>query len=172
MNGQRPEAMDTATVSVHLPALRIAYGVFILAFGVLWATIAIFVGEDEGGGPLAIINAAVGLTYGPLVLRSKVRASREAIVVRNRFRTYRIPWADVSDIRLQQIPRTLWQRLGWPKPERTSGVIQTADGSEIRMFATERTSYGTPEGFFGVPRNVQDVEKLLAFRATLTSTST
>lgn len=141
------------------PLLRL-YGGWAVLVGLGWIAIGFFAPEAEGGGLSTIPGGALIAAYGVRVIRARVVALPDEVRVYNRFRNYRIDRDDVRAVELRPVSRTLWQRLRLPRPQRTAGILVLRSRKPIRMYATERSDYGVPQGYFGPPKNAQQVEAL------------
>jgi hypothetical protein len=149
----------TRLVTRASPILRL-YGGWAVLVGLGWIAIGFFASGAEGGGLSTVPGGALLTAYGVRVIRARVVALPDEVRVYNRFRNYRFDRTDVHAVELRRNSRTLWQTLRLPRPQRTAGVLVLRSRKPIRMFATERSDYGAPQGYFGPPKNAQQVEAL------------
>ncbi len=123
-------------------------------------TIGVVASEAAGGGLGVVVSGILAAAYGARIIRARVVVLSDEVRIYNRFRNYRVDRSDVCGVELDHARKTLWQTLRLPWPERTVGVLLLSSREPIPMYATERNNYGTPEGFFGPPKNAQQVEAL------------
>jgi hypothetical protein len=105
----------------------VAAGAVGVALGVLIA---------YGAWPFVVPGVAA-LAYGVRRYRIAAVADDAGVVVRNQFRTYRVPWASIVEMGFYERDVSAMQ---WSMSSRSSGFIFTREGRRFWVEATEATS--------------------------------
>jgi hypothetical protein len=108
-------------------ASGVAAGAVGVALGVLIA---------YGAWPFVVPGVAA-LAYGVRRYRIAAVADDAGVVVRNQFRTYRVPWASIVEMGFYERDVSAMQ---WSMSSRSSGLIYTREGRRFWIEATEATS--------------------------------
>jgi hypothetical protein len=104
-----------------------------------------------GAWPFAVPGVAA-LIYGARRFRIAAVADDVGVLVRNQFRTHRVPWGAIAEMGFYERDMSAMQ---WSMHSRSSGLICTLDGHRLWVEATESTSivmYGkqvSPPGQLG-----------------------
>ncbi len=97
---------------------------------------ALIVLVGYGAWPFAVPGLA-SIVYGVRRCRIAAVADDTGIVVRNQFRTYRVPWAAIVEMGFYERDVSAKQ---WSMRSRSSGLICTTEGRRHWVEATEATS--------------------------------
>jgi hypothetical protein len=86
-----------------------------------------------GGWPFALPGLAV-IVYGARRFRIAAFADESGVIVRNQFRTYRLPWASIVEMGFYERDVSTMQ---WSMRSRSCGHLCTTAGRNVWVEATE-----------------------------------
>jgi hypothetical protein len=84
-----------------------------------------------------VVPGVAAVAYGVRRYRIAALADDTGVVVRNQFRTYRVPWGSIIEMGFYERDVTAMQ---WSMSSRSSGLICTREGRRFWVEATEATS--------------------------------
>jgi PH (Pleckstrin Homology) domain-containing protein len=123
---------------IRVPIVMRSIGAFMVAVAVAGSFVAFALGDPRLWVGLAVMTpwSAPSAIYGIRLIRAGVFSSAGELLIRNGFRSYRVPWDDVLDVRFQRLTSLptanypfLWSRWG--------GVVRLQSGARIAPDATE-----------------------------------
>jgi Bacterial PH domain len=108
-----------------------AFGVGAMAIGA-----GLFVLVGFGGWPFTLPGVAM-VIYGARRFRIAAFADEWGVVVRNQFRTHRLPWASIAEMGFYERDVSTMQ---WSMRSRSCGLLCTTAGRHVWVEATEAAS--------------------------------